>query len=189
MIAACAGGLPLANVPLTGTVAILTAHRQLCKRRISIRPRAVRHRLRAPAVAADALRQNQPAEPIIPQLVAGRETPGSRLGVIRQGRLEQVAVALDYKAEAVLAGPENISQRPHLPKDFLSGAVDGVLVLVKLPFFSPDFKELSSFLVKHLEWYGKAFDERLVVTGKHRAPHSRFDVAGKNPRVTRAAEP
>src|SRR5207244_2930340 len=89
---------------------------------------------------------------------------------------------------AVLAGPENISQRPHLPKDFLSGAVDGVLVLVKLPFFSPDFKELSSFLVKHLEWYGKAFDERLVVTGKHRAPHSRYDVARQKPGVAAVAK-
>jgi hypothetical protein len=146
--------LPLGDVPLTRAVAILAAHRQLRKRRILIRPHAVPHRLRTPAVAADALRHHWPREPIISQLVAGREAPGSRRGVIRQGRLEQVAVAVDYKTVAVLARSKNVGQRPSLPKNFLSVDVNGVLALVKLSFFSRDFEELPGFLV-HRKRYGK----------------------------------
>jgi hypothetical protein len=162
-----ASGLPLGNVPFTGAVASLAADRQLGKGRIPIPACLARYGLRPPAVAADALRQNQPAEPVIAQLVPGREPPGSRLRVIRQWRLKQVAIAPDYKAKAVLARSKYIGQRPRLPKNFLSAAVEGVLALVKLPIFSRDFEELPGFLVQHRKGYGKPFDERLVVARDH----------------------
>ena len=108
------------NVRSAWTVTVLAANRGLREGRIAVASVMTGDRLRAAAVAVDATRLDDAVEAVILVLISRRKIPARGLRVVGERRLEEILVAAQKWAVAVLSRADDPAHFMRTAEDFLA---------------------------------------------------------------------